>query len=82
MKKLLDKIKRKEASEPRAMTEISKEAGDLTFKLGQARYQEYVYAQEVLRINRDILNLNQEAAARNSLDQQAKKDAPKDVKNG
>lgn len=85
MQKLLKKLKKQEQSQPRSLPEISKEASEVAARLGQAQYQVYVYNQEVERLSKEFLRLNQEGAARNIADREAKASElakAGDVKNG
>jgi hypothetical protein len=52
---------------PRVEDEIRKEYADVAFAAGQAQYQVYVYTEELSRINQRLLEINQEAAARQKL---------------
>jgi len=60
--------------EPRSMEEIQNIYKDLCLKAGQAQYQVAVIQAEIADTNRQLLDINQEAAARNELDKENKKD--------
>lgn len=64
--------------QPRSIEAITKEAGDVQYRLGGSQYLVYVYTQEVETISKRLLELNKEAAARQQLDaQKAASEAPK-----
>ena len=61
------------ATPPREMTEIHKEYAELKVKLADAQYLVYVYGLEVDQISRRMLEVNQEANARQTLDAEREK---------
>ena len=56
---------------PRQIEEIGKSYQEACNQAGQTQYQIYVHKQELERLNKVILSLNQEAAARNELNKKA-----------
>lgn len=66
------KIKTKPV-EPRSMDEILKDNQELKTKAADAQYLIYVYTKQLESLNQDLLKLNQEGAARQQLDAEAKK---------
>ncbi len=65
------------ASAPRSIDEINKDYADLIGKAGQTQYLVSVYSNELKDINAKLLKVNQEAAARNALENADKKEEPK-----
>ena len=61
---------------PRVMEEIQAEYSQLVGKAGQNQYQAYVLEQERNNLNSALIRVNQEAAARQQLDQQTAKETP------
>lgn len=57
---------------PRAIEEITKEYTDVAGRLGQSEYQAFVFTKETSLLKDRMLALNNEAARRNAIDQQAK----------
>lgn len=53
---------------PRTMEKLQEENGRLTAKAGMLQYQILVYEQELKRTNKELFDLNHEAAARQELD--------------
>ncbi len=64
----------KKLSVPRSMAEIQRAYQELCVKAGQLQYQVKVYGDELSKTNTELLAINNEAAARKQLDDQA---APK-----
>jgi hypothetical protein len=60
------------SSAPRQIEEINKEYSELIAKAGQTQYLVTVYSNELKDLNAKLLKVNQEAAARNALEKQAK----------
>jgi len=58
---------------PREISEITKEYSEQLGKAAQAGYQVYVYQKELARLNDRLEQLNLEAASRNKLDLDTKK---------
>lgn len=65
---------------PRELSVIQKEASELFGKAGQAQYHLYVYTQELERLNSLLFNVNNEAAARQKLLNEAKQELGKEAK--
>lgn len=60
--------KKVKAPAPRSLDEITKDYTEQTYKAGQAQYAVFVHTKDLDQINQRLLSLNQEAAARNTLD--------------
>lgn len=78
MSKFTNRMKEKfslkqKAAPPRAKAEIGKEYSETIGKAGQTEYLVYVYSQELEQLNKKLLSLNQEAAARDVLDKEEAK---------
>lgn len=65
--------KGKTLSVPREMAAIQKSYQEFVTKAGQLQYQIKVYGEELNSINSALLSINNEAAARQRLDADAKK---------
>lgn len=59
--------------QPRAMDVIQKAYQETAMRAGQAQYQVYVHTKDLEQANQALLGLNQEAAYRQKLDQEATK---------
>lgn len=59
---------------PRALEEIQKDHNQASYEAGLAQYQVYIYTKDLEQKNQRLLNLNQEAAARDKLDKESKKE--------
>lgn len=59
---------------PRSMAEISEENAKLCAHAGTIQYQIYVLERDLDQTNQSIMNANYEAAARQKLDAEAKKE--------
>jgi len=57
---------------PRLMEDIQKEHSQASYEAGVAQYQVFVHTKDLEQKNTRLLALNQEAAARNKLDQESK----------
>ena len=57
---------------PRAIEDIQKEYAQLCAKVGQTAYQIFVLQRDLDEANEQLLTLNQEGAARQKLDAEAK----------
>jgi len=68
--------------EPRQLEEIRKEYNEVLNKAGQSNYQSFVYSEEAKIYNARLLELNQEANARTSIDAQAAANQVKETANG
>lgn len=64
--------------EPRSLEEITKAYSELCCRVGQAQYQVHVHQEDVKRLNEQLVQINNEAAARQKLDKEAKE---KEVQN-
>ena len=73
-----NKIKLPKPAEPRTREIIQQLYAQESQKLANATYLEYVYGIDRENINKSLLSLNQEAAARNELDKAAQKELPND----
>ncbi len=62
------------AAEPRDKAAINKDYAETLGRAGQAQYIVYVHSKELEQANARLLDLNQEAAARNALEQAAAKE--------
>lgn len=69
--KLKNFLKGNKGPAPRSLEEIRKEAGDLTFSIGNEEYICYIKQQDVARYKKRLQEVNQEGAERIRLDQQA-----------
>lgn len=58
-------------AEPRSADEITREYSEAVAEAGKAEYLKFVQEQELERLNRRLLALNQEFAARRNLDAKA-----------
>jgi hypothetical protein len=58
--------------QPRSFEEIQAAYGQLCAQAGAAQYQVYVHSEELKRLNESLVSVNQEAAARQRLDAEAK----------
>lgn len=58
--------------EPRAIEELKNVYIDLKNRLADAQYQAWVYAKAVDDLSKEMLKINEEAAARNTLDAASK----------
>lgn len=75
MKNPFKKSKQKEApAVPRSLEDIKKEYNEILTKSGNAQYLVFVYTKELEQLNRRLLEVNQEAGVRQSLDAQVKKE--------
>lgn len=59
---------------PRTIEEIQKDHNQASYEAGLAQYQVYIFTKDLEQKNQRLLNLNQEASARNKIDQEAKQD--------
>lgn len=66
----------KKPSIPRPLVDIQNEYSQTSFKAGNVQYQIHVYQRELTQLNQELERLNNEAAARNQLDAQAKAAEP------
>jgi hypothetical protein len=67
---------------PRLMEEIQKEHSQASYEAGVAQYQVYVHSKDLEQKNQRLLSLNQEAAARQKIDQENfAKTAPANAQN-
>lgn len=73
MKKLLKKLIKDDKEAPRELAEIEKEYGQLAAKLGQNAYQVSVLERDAKSLSGRMLQVNQEAFARQKLTAEAKK---------
>lgn len=64
----------KKISVPRPLAEIQTAYQQLCANAGQTQYQMKIYAKELEKINEQLESVNREAAARQQLDSQAKKE--------
>jgi len=64
---------------PRALADITAEYQQKAIEAGQSQYQAFVHSEDVKSLNRRLLELNREAAERNKLDAEAKKEESKDA---
>ncbi len=62
---------------PRKIDEIQAQYNEVAQRAGQAQYQVYVLEKDLELLNRKLLDINQEAAARNRLDKEAAAEAAK-----
>lgn len=75
------KSKKKEVKpEPRMFTEIQAEYVDLRAKAGELQYQLHVNTRGLEQLNRQLENLNYEAAERQKLDKATLKPEPANAK--
>lgn len=70
---LKNKKKKVQEVQPRQMNEINKDYAILVAKLGQTSYQKFVLEREEQRLNAALLQINNEGAVRQKLDQDAAK---------
>jgi len=73
MKNFLKRKKSPKPPEPRTIEDIQKVYTEILSKAAQIQYQVYVYKQELEKCNRDLVFINQEAAARQALDKASAK---------
>jgi len=64
-------------AEPRALDEITKDYATAVSRCGELQYLIYAYGAELEQCNARLVKLNEEGAARNKLDAQAKQAASK-----
>lgn len=62
----------KVAATPRSSDEITREYSETVAKAGAHQYQVYVHESELAEVNKRLLSLNNEFAARLDLDKKAK----------
>lgn len=76
MKNLFKKNKKPYPTQtaPRALPDIEKAYQELLAKAAQAQYLAYVHNKDLEGLNEALVSVNQEAALRNELDRQAKKE--------
>jgi hypothetical protein len=74
MKSLRNKLKKK-AQEPRKLDEIQKDYFDLRSRAGEVQYQIHVLSENLKEINKALVAVNNEAAARQNLDKQSASEA-------
>jgi len=67
----LKKAKQSAQPIPRAFDEIKQAYNELAGKTGQLQYQKYVIERELEQLNQQLINVNNEAAARQNLDKEA-----------
>lgn len=68
------------AQAPRELKDIQAEYNNLSLKAGQNQYQVYVLKQDLEYMNRQLVNINQEAAERQKLDKAAAELKAKEAK--
>ena len=66
---------------PRSLDEITSEYQQTAFSAGVAQYIVFAHQQELERLNKKLLELNQEGDARKQLNQQAASEKKEEVKN-
>ncbi len=72
-KSLLNRFKKAPKPQPpRELSDIQKEYQQLSTQAGQNQYQAYVLSKDLERINQRLVEINQEAASRNTLNAEAK----------
>lgn len=59
-----------QAQVPRKLEEIKAQYNEVAQRAGQAQYQIFVLKKDLEQLNAALLNINQEAAARQSLDKE------------
>lgn len=59
------------APEPRSLEDIKKEHSELQVKVANAQYLSFIYGRETESLNQRLLEVNQEAGIRQSLDKKA-----------
>lgn len=79
--KILNKLKKPKANEPRQLADIEKENGELLAKTAQLQYLIYVYKLDLENLNKRLVSVNTEAAARKDLDAAIKQQEKKDNAN-
>lgn len=62
--------------EPRTLEELTKIAQQLTFEIGNAQYQAFVFTQEAERLSVKLRQINQEGRDRQELDKKAAVSTP------
>jgi hypothetical protein len=67
----LNKVKPAAPPEPRNMEAIMKQYGEQCNRAGALQYQIYALGLELEQINKDLVSVNNEAAARQKLDKEA-----------
>lgn len=65
------KVKLPPPAPPRPMEEIAKAYQEVCNQAGQVQYQVFVHTQELERLNKVLISINQEAAARTELNKKA-----------
>lgn len=71
------KKKQSSAPTPRSLEDIKKAYADAKTKLADANYLVFVYERESEAALKEMLSLNEEAAARNELDKKVKEELDK-----
>lgn len=76
MKNLFKKSKKGYPTQqaPRVFADIEKAYQELLAKAAQAQYLVYVHGQDLKQLNQEMVRVNQEAALRQQLDRDAKKE--------
>jgi hypothetical protein len=71
-----NKVAKVTQPEPRKIEDIQKSYSELLSKAAQTQYLVYVHSEELKNINQALVSVNQEAAARQSLDRAAEASKP------
>lgn len=74
------KVKLAPQPEPREIDVITKEYAELTQRAGHTQYQVHVLTKELENINARLININNEAAARNEINKKTAESSTEETK--